>query len=89
MEIKQLNESVVWYLLRCIAKLFSLSLDIVVLVVLALPERRVVDPDPDDPDDPTTGEAPHFLDSTELDRPHEEETSDSSVSVEQESEVTS
>jgi hypothetical protein len=62
---------------------------IVVLIVLALPERRVIDPDPDDPDDPTTGEAPHFLDSTDLHRPQVEENSEGSVSDENESEVPS
>jgi GT2 family glycosyltransferase len=62
---------------------------IVVLIVLALPERRVIDPDPDDPDDPTTGEAPHFLYSTDLHRPQVEENPEGSVSDENESEVPS
>jgi hypothetical protein len=37
---------------------------ILALIVLALPERRVLDPDPDDPDRPDAPEVPHFLDLT-------------------------
>ena len=38
----------------------------VVLVILALPERRVLDPDPDDPDRPDAPETPHFLDLADI-----------------------
>ncbi len=39
---------------------------ILALIVLALPERRVFDPDPDDPDRPDAPEVPHFLDLTQV-----------------------
>ena len=39
---------------------------ILALIVLALPERRVLDPDPDDPDRPDAPEVPHFLDLTQV-----------------------
>ena len=39
---------------------------ILALIVLALPERRVFDPDPDDPDRTDAPEVPHFLDLTQV-----------------------
>ena len=39
---------------------------ILALIVLALPERRVLDPDPDDPDRPDAPEVPHSLDPTQV-----------------------
>ncbi len=42
------------------------SIVILVLIVLALPERRVVDPDPDDPDQPNAPGVPHFLDLADI-----------------------
>jgi hypothetical protein len=37
---------------------------ILALIILALPERRVVDPDPDDPDDPQAVDTPAFTEDT-------------------------
>jgi len=37
---------------------------ILALIILALPERRVLDPDPDDPDDPQAVDTPAFTEDT-------------------------